>query len=126
MRLAVATTDGITYRDASPDEAAALQSEWASNDAKARLVTTEHVKAEARRRILDRFPDWRQVNMTARGVELQDIWRRNGKWTVEEQAESDALSAAWGWIKSVRMASDAVEAMTPIPIDFSSDRYWPT
>lgn len=84
------------------------------------------VKAEARRRILAVFPDWKQANMTARGVELQDIWRRTGSWTEQEQAEADALQAAWAWIKAVRSASDVLEAMSPIPGDYTDDKRWPT
>jgi len=83
------------------------------------------VKAEARRRILDRFPDWKQTNMTARGVELQDIWRRNGAWTAQEQAEADALALAWAWIKAVREASNVIEALPDVPEDFDADSRWP-
>lgn len=83
------------------------------------------VKAEARRRILARFPDWKQANMTARGVDLQDLWRRNAKWAETEQAEADALSAAWVWIRAVRAASDAIEALDAVPADFDDDKRWP-
>lgn len=83
------------------------------------------VKMEARRRILERFPEWKQTNMTARGVELQDVWRRVGSWTTGEQAEADALAAAWDWIKAVRVASDAIEAMQPIPADYADNARWP-
>lgn len=83
------------------------------------------VKAEARRRILARLPDWKQQNMTARGVELQDIWRRAGSWSPEEQAEADALAGEWAWIKDVRAASDAIEALGEIPIDYDADERWP-
>jgi len=82
------------------------------------------IKAEARRRILNAYPEWMQANMTARGVELQDIWRRNGQWTAEEQGEADALAAAWAWIKGIRAKSDALEAMSPIPTDYTADQYW--
>lgn len=81
------------------------------------------VKAEARRRILARYPDWKQTNMVARGVELLDIWRVNGRWTAEEQAERDALDAAWAWIKSVRSASNDIEER--LTDDFASDAKWP-
>lgn len=83
------------------------------------------VKNEARRRILDRFPEWKQANMTARGVELQDIWRRVGSWTEGEQAEADALTGAWAWIKAVRSASDEIEALEAVPVDFDADKRWP-
>lgn len=83
------------------------------------------IKTEARRRILARLPDWKQANMTARGVELQDIWRRNGAWTPEEQREADALNATWSWIKAVRDASNAIEALDAVPDDFDADKRWP-
>jgi hypothetical protein len=82
------------------------------------------VKAEARRRILDRFPDWRQANMTARGIELT-LARVGREWTEGEQQEADAIQAAWDWVKAIRSASDVVEAMAPIPADFRDDKHWP-
>jgi hypothetical protein len=63
--------------------------------------------------------------MTARGVELLAIHLAAGAWTAQEQAEVTALTAAWAWIKSVRMASDAIEALRPIPADFAADARWP-
>lgn len=69
----------------------------------------KEIKAGAAAAILERFPDWKQANMTARAVELQDLWRRNGGWTPGEKAEADALNAAWDWIKSVRAYSDDLE-----------------
>jgi len=83
------------------------------------------IKGEAYRRIVARYPEWRQANMTARGVELQDIWRRNGAWSAAEQSEADILTAAWAWIKAVRTASDAIEAISPPPADFADDSRWP-
>lgn len=93
--------------------------------AKPLAVQRVAVKEEARRRILARFPDWKQTNMTARGVDLQDLWRRNAKWTETEQAEADALSAAWAWIKAIRAASDVIEALDAVPDDFDDDKRWP-
>lgn len=83
------------------------------------------VKAEARRRILARYPDWKQANMTAQGVELVNIRVSIGSWTERQAQEAAALSSAWDWIKSVRSASDRLEAMSPIPSDYQSDAYWP-
>lgn len=90
----------------------------------ARTPSLEEVKEEARRRILDLVPEWKQVNLTARAVELQDIYRVNGAWTTEEQAEHDALVAAWAEIKAIRTKSDEIEAMNPVPLDFRDDSYW--
>ena len=46
-------------------------------------------------------------------------------WTADEQTEATSLDAVWAWIKSVRAASDALEALDPIPADYVADRYWP-
>jgi len=83
------------------------------------------VKAECRARILARYPEWKQTNIIARSVELQDIWRTAGGWTKAEAAEADAIKSIWAWVKSVRSASDALEAMTPIPSDYTDNKYWP-
>lgn len=82
------------------------------------------IKEEARRRILKVYPEWKQANMTARAVELQDIWRINQSWSVDEQYDSDALKAAWAWIKNIRHKSNLLEAMDPIPDDYTDDKYW--
>ena len=120
MRRAIVTAEGITYVEMTPEEIAAREAEE-----QAAAVTAIMVKAEAQRRIYARFPQWRQANLVARGVELQDVWRTVGSWTAGEQAEADALKAAWSWIRETRAASDALEAMVPIPADFADDRHWP-
>jgi hypothetical protein len=68
----------------------------------ARTLTATEVKAEARRRILTRFPEWKQANMTARGVELLNIRVAIGSWTQAQAEEAAALGAAWDWIKAAR------------------------
>lgn len=91
-------------------------------------ATVADVKAEARRRILARYADWKQDNMTARGVELLKLRIANGAWTAAEQAEADALKAAWDWIKAVRAASDAIEAdLGTMTVEaMRADARWPT
>jgi hypothetical protein len=84
------------------------------------------VKAEAARRILVRYPEWKQRNMTARGVELLSRRLVAGAWTEAEAAEATTLQAAWDWIKSVRAAADALEALSPIPAGFADDSRWPS
>ena len=101
-------TQGWTVRSLTPNELTGRKAE---------------IKMEARRRILLVFPDWKQTNMVARGVELQDAWRQNGEWTAGEIAEAAALQTAWDWIKSVRAASDALELS--LPADFGDDSHWP-
>lgn len=100
-----------------PDYAAALQAQGEAyrTAAQRRIIgpppaTVQGMKAAARGVIIARFPEWRQANMVARGVELQDLWRRNGQWTPDEQAEAGQLQASWDWIKAVRARSDELEA----------------
>lgn len=70
--------------------------EWKAN-------TIKEVKAEANRRILDRMPDYKQRNYTARAVE---------KVAAGEVGDDEwnTMQTAWGQINAVRTASDAIEA----------------
>lgn len=89
------------------------------------VVSAQDVKDEARRRILSAYPDWKQANMTARGVELVQKLALGQSWTPAETAEAAALQTVWAWITLVREASDALEAMAPIPIGYLDAAYWP-
>lgn len=93
--------------------------------AKTKAPTAEMVKDEAYRRIVSVFPEWKQRNMTMRAVELVDKKARGETLTADEQAEEALLNAAKDGIKAVRAASDAIEAMDPIPDDYNSDERWP-
>ena len=84
--------------------------------------TADMVKQEASRRIITICPEWKQRNLTARAAELAIKGVTN--WTAEEQAEHAAGQAIWDQIKVVRARSDELEAMDPIPADYSSDAYW--
>lgn len=86
-------------------------------------VTAAMVKAEARRRIIAIADEDRQRNLTARGVELLRIGPAS--WTPDEQAEANAIDAVWQQIKAIRAASDVIEAMDPLPADFTDPAYWP-
>ncbi|MCW5727256.1 hypothetical protein [Parvibaculum sp.] len=83
--------------------------------------TADMVRGEARRRILAIYPEWRQMNMTDRRVELLRAGEAN--WTEGEAGEAAALQAAWDWIKAVRAASNAMEGAPPE--DFTDDSHWP-
>lgn len=120
MKRAVVSGDTLTIVNMTDDEVLDFEAQRVPQP-----PSVHDVKAEARRRILGRFPDWKQQNMTARGVELQDVWRREGKWDAAETDEADALAAAWTWIKAVRSRSGEIEAMNPIPVDFAADARWP-
>lgn len=89
----------------------------------AAVVTADDVRLEARRRILGRYADWKQANMLARVSELQEKRLGGESLTTEEAAERDALQAAWDWIKSVRAASNVMEADPPA--DYTADSHWP-
>lgn len=84
-------------------------------------ITADAVRAEAGRRIYAVYPQWKQANMTARGVELLRTGEAN--WTAEETAEAAALDAAWAWIKTVRAHSNAMESDPPA--DYADDSNWP-
>jgi hypothetical protein len=88
------------------------------------VITKDMIKAEARRRILEKYPEWKQANMTARMVELNKIRASVGSWTAGEQIEVDVIQSAWDWVKSVRSASDALELT--LPVDYNNNNlYWP-
>lgn len=65
-------------------------------------IRPEQVRAEAERRILERYPIWKQMNLIRVG---------------------DAAMGAY--IDAVRAASNELEAADPIPADFRDDRHWP-
>lgn len=83
----------------------------------------EDVKLEANRRILDFIPEWKQRNLTAQAAQLAEKGRAN--WTPEELAAWNAGLAIWAHVVAIRMASDALEAMDPIPSNYTADAHWP-
>lgn len=84
--------------------------------------TTDMVKQEAARRILIICPEWKQRNLTARAAEL--AIKGTANWTEQEQAEYAAGQAIWDRIKSVRVKSNEIESMNPIPFDYADDKHW--
>jgi hypothetical protein len=86
-----------------------------------RASLVEKIKAEAGRRILAFLPEHKQRNLTAQGVLLL----KKGTLTAEEQAVWDAGEAAWMHVAAIRAASDRLEAMDPVPLDFEDDAHWP-
>lgn len=86
-------------------------SEWrVQNDEpvrKPRIVpepTIDDVNAEARRRIVERYPEWRQLNVIREG--------------------GDVLTAMTAFIDRIRTASDRLAGRQRIPSTFRDDRYW--
>lgn len=86
-------------------------------------VPAQLVKDEAYRRIVAICPEWRQRNLTAQAAILADKGRAN--WTTGELANWNAGKAIWERIAAIRAASDTIEAMTPIPQDYTNNSYWP-
>lgn len=86
------------------------------------VIVAADVKSEAYRRIIAICPEWRQRNLTAQAAILVDKGRDN--WTEAESAAWIAGEAIWEQIAAIRAASDVIEAMTPIPVDFTNDQYW--
>ena len=117
MGQIVTFVNGVrVVREMTAEELAAAQT----------VVTVDAVKAEATRRIELIAEPSRQRNLTARGTELtMKLLRQGGSLTAEEEAEVDAGQAIWDEIKAIRAASNVIEAMDPIPTDYTDDSYWP-
>lgn len=93
------------------------------------LVTADHVRAEAQRRIIALVgaPDLtscmiKQMNANMRANELNDI-QHSRELTAEEAAEANALRSLATQIKSIRAASNVLEPQPPS--DYTDDKYWP-
>jgi hypothetical protein len=126
----------IVFKDGQwyASNAAAVTALAATYDPRAVALTNKitEVKVEAKRRINLLFPEWKQTNMIAAGVELQDLWRQNGSWTPEEQELANQLNVAWATIKAIRVKSDQIEAQIAAMtnhedierFDVTSDQLW--
>ena len=108
--------------EATPKQRAAAQTIIDEFDIS--IIDPSLIKAEASRRILAKYPDWKQRNLTARGVELLNIKILNGKWSDDEAKEASVLQSIWDLIKQVRANSNKLEVMQPIPTDFTDDKWW--
>lgn len=94
-------------------------------------VRVADVKAEAQRRIIalwgaSSFEDVvvKQLNANMRANELQEIRIEGGALTPEQAAEAVALKQSADDTKVIRAASNVIEAMNPIPSDYTNDSYW--
>jgi len=86
--------------------------------------TVEQVKAEAGRRILDVCPEWKQRNHIATDLTYTKIIQAGGSLTPEQEESRVAIESVWVAIQTLRSKSDEIEAMSPIPQDFTNDSYW--
>jgi len=90
--------------------------------AQRRAAAISAVKHEASRRILSIAPDYKQRNMLARSAELLRIGEAN--LTQEQRDEVLAIELIWETVQMIRAKSDIIEAMDPIPPDYTDDTYW--
>ena len=86
--------------------------------------TVEEVKAEAGRRILDVCPEWKQRNHIATDLTYTKIIQAGGSLTSEQEEKRAAIESVWVAVQTLRFKSDEIEAMSPIPQDFTNDSYW--
>lgn len=89
------------------------------------------VKAEAQRRIIALTGQTellacmiKQSNANMRANELTDKRISGGTLTAEEELEATALRNLATALKAIRAASNVIEAMEPIPLDYCSNSYW--
>lgn len=83
--------------------------------AEVQALRVGEAKAEAGRRILERYPTWKQNNMNMQATRLHNVLLRGGAWTAVQAGEAAALEQAGDWIISVRAASNAIEAWIADP-----------
>ena len=107
----------------SPAENATLDAVIAAHNPDAARAVD--VKAEAARRIDLIMPDYKQRNVMAWGLETIMAYGPDpADWPAELQAVNNQAQAAWAAIKGIRVRSDEIEAMDPIPADFRDDGWW--
>lgn len=92
-------------------------------------ATADDVRAEASRRMQSlvgaRDAEHLAIklsNATRSGVRLLSIGVAN--WDAAQKAESDYLKQADAAIELIRVRSNDLEAMDPIPDDYTDDAYW--
>jgi len=81
-------------------------------------------KWEAERRILARFPLYKQINATAAVIELLEVRpSQDGVLTAEQEAIASYGREMKAWITAVREHSDVLEAAGKSPFDANAG--WP-
>lgn len=66
----------------------------------------------------------KQLNMQAKFNRLNRRLLKGGAFTVEQEAELDAIEITYDEIDRIRAALNALEALETIPDDFQNDKYW--
>ena len=96
------------------------------------VITADQVKGEAQRRIIllvnqTNLQDCiiKELNALMRAGELTDKRATGGVLTPAEETEADTLRTLAARVRAIRAASDAIEALNPIPTDYNDNRRWP-
>ncbi len=71
--------------------------------------TRSTIKSLANQVILSLAPEWKQRNMLAKALQIENLQRR-GESTPEQDAIAEAIISSWDRIEAVRSRSDALEA----------------
>lgn len=116
--IGIIPPEGSTLVPPPSEDYILVSGEWVH-----RPITVEEVKREAYRRIVSICPEWKQRNLLAQASILAEKGRAN--WTAEELAAWDAGEVIWQSIAGIRKASDDIEAMDPIPVDYTDNKWWP-
>lgn len=92
--------------------------------------TVEDVRAEAQARMIAllgaRDAAHLEILISNGSREAIRLIRKGAEnWTPEEAIRAAQLEAIDAAIEAIRSASNAIEAMVPIPADFADNGYWP-
>lgn len=136
LRVPEVLDDGLELRGQplTAEQVAEYQAVLDAHDplAAAKSAWVDRVKREARVRIVQLMPEWKQRNLIARSVELVDA-KAAGEASASELDELEALRSELQIIKSIRTASDVIEdevlACTTVDdvlaIDIGGHALWP-
>lgn len=87
------------------------------------LPTAADVRAEADRRIDERYPLSKRLDGQARATEL--LVKGVSAWSASDAAEATALQAMRDWIEHIRTSSDdLIKAVPATPVDYRDDQHW--
>ena len=90
-----------------------------------RPISSIQVKAEAERRIVAVMDKNTQRNLLALGQEtIMTYGADTANWPVEEQTILSRSLTKWAQIKHIRVKSNELENMNPIPQNFTDDSWW--
>ena len=83
------------------------------------------IKRKAGELINAQYPEWKQRNILARTVELQEL-ANTRVLTDAEQAEKNAAQSVWDSIKAIRTHSNTLEAAVDNGQTVDIESGWPT